>query len=440
MQNLVAIVGRPNVGKSTLFNRITGKQLSIVEDTPGVTRDRIYSDAEWNGREFVVVDTGGLDFDDNSALNKHIQTQAQIAIDLADAIIFVFDGRNGLTKADYAAVEILRKTKKPVYVCVNKIDNNELEQNAYEYYNLGFKNLFFISAIHGRNVAEVLDEVVKNFEIKNTEKDENEPLKIALIGKPNAGKSSIINKLLGEDRLVVSNVAGTTRDSVDTIVTYNKEKFVFIDTAGIRKKSQIEDKSLELYSVLRSFDSVRRADVVVYVIDATENVTDQDLKLMSFVDKEGKPSIVLLNKWDAVDKNAYTINTYLDKLKREFDFLPYLKFLFVSAVTGKRLPDLFGAVKEVYANSTRRISTGVLNEIVHEAFRLVEPPSVKGSRLKLLYVTEPQISPPTFVLFVNKAELAKPNYVRYLENFLRKSIDFTGTPIRINFKSRKEDE
>ncbi len=440
MNNLVAIVGRPNVGKSTLFNRITGKQLSIVEDTPGVTRDRIYSDAEWNGKNFVVVDTGGLDFDDNSALNKHIQTQAQIAIDLADAIIFVFDGRNGLTKADYAAVDILRKSNKPVYVCVNKIDNNDLEQNAYEFYSLGFKNLYFISAIHGRNVAELLDDVVANFSANENEKSENEPLKIALIGKPNAGKSSIINKLLGENRLVVSNVAGTTRDSVDTVITYNKEKFIFIDTAGIRKKSQVEDKSLELYSVLRSFDSIRRADVVVYVIDATENVTDQDLKLMSFVDREGKPSLVLLNKWDLVDKNAFTINTYLEKLKREFDFLQYLKFMFVSAETGKRLPDIFDGIKEVYANSTRRISTGTLNEIIHEAFRLVEPPTVKGSRLKLLYVTEPQVSPPTFVFFVNNAELAKPNYVRYLENYLRKSINFDGTPIRLNFKSRKEDE
>jgi len=440
MQNLVAIVGRPNVGKSTLFNRITGKQLSIVEDTPGVTRDRIYSDAEWNGREFVVVDTGGLDFDDNSALNKHIQTQAQIAIDLADAIIFVFDGRLGLTKADYAAVDVLRKTNKPVYVCVNKIDNQTLEDNAIEFYSLGFKNLYFISSIHGRNVADMLDDVVANFPKTEIEKDENAPLKIALVGKPNAGKSSIINKLLGENRLVVSDVAGTTRDSVDITITYNKQDFVFIDTAGIRKKSQIEDKSLELYSVLRSFDSIRRADVVVYVIDATENVTDQDLKLMSFVDKEGKPSVVLLNKWDAVDKNAYTINTYLEKLKREFDFIPYLKFMFVSALTGKRLNEVFNGINEVYANATRRVATGVLNEILHEAFRLVEPPSVKGNRLKLLYATEPQVTPPTFVLFVNKAELAKPNYVRYLENFIRKSIDFTGTPIRINFKSRKEDE
>lgn len=439
MQNLVAIVGRPNVGKSTLFNRITGKQLSIVEDTPGVTRDRIYADAEWNGREFVVVDTGGLDFDDNSALNKHIQTQAQIAIDLADAIIFVFDGRMGLTKADYAAVDVLRKTKKPVYVCVNKIDNQNLEDNATEFYSLGFKNLYFISSVHGRNVAEMLDDLVENFQVNIAQRDENAPLKIALIGKPNAGKSSIINKLLGENRLVVSDVAGTTRDSVDTIVTYNKQKYVFIDTAGIRKKSQIEDKSLELYSVLRSFESVRRADVVVYVIDATENVTDQDLKLMSFVDKEGKPSVVLLNKWDAVDKNAYTINSYIEKLNREFDFLPYIKYLFVSALTGKRLSEVFNSINEVYANSTRRVATGVLNEVLHEAFRLVEPPSVKGNRLKLLYVTMPQVSPPTFVLFVNKAELAKPNYVRYLENFIRKSIDFTGTPIRINFKSRKED-
>ena len=250
MQNLVAIVGRPNVGKSTLFNRITGKQLSIVEDIPGVTRDRIYADAEWNGKDFVVVDTGGLDFDDNSALNKHIQTQAQIAIDLADAIIFVFDGRHELTKADYAAVDVLRKSNKPVYVCVNKIDNNDLEQNAYDFYNLGFKNLYFISAVHGRNVAELLDDVVANFKVSESEKSENEPLKIALIGKPNAGKSSIINKLLGENRLVVSNVAGTTRDSVDTTITYNKEKFIFIDTAGIRKKSQVEDKSLELLSTL----------------------------------------------------------------------------------------------------------------------------------------------------------------------------------------------
>ena len=439
MQNLVAIVGRPNVGKSTLFNRIVGKQVSIVENVPGVTRDRIYADAEWNGKDFVVVDTGGLDYEDNSQINKHIQTQAQIAIELADAIIFVFDGKMGLSKQDYAAVDVLRKTNKPVYVCVNKIDNAADEQNATEFYNLGFKNIYFVSSIHGTNVAELLDDVVANFKPNAEEKSENAPLKIALVGKPNVGKSSIINKLLGEDRLVVSNVAGTTRDSVDTTITYNKQKYIFIDTAGIRKKGQIEDKSIELYSVLRSFNAIRRADVVVYVIDATENVTDQDLKLMSFVDREGKPSVVLINKWDLIDKNAYTINSYTAKLKLEFDFLPYLKFLFVSAETGKRLPTVFSAIDEVYKNSTTRITTGALNDILHEAFRLVEPASVRGNRLKLMYATEASVSPPTFVLFVNKAELAKPNYVRYLENFLRKSISLEGTPIRINFKSRKED-
>lgn len=439
-KNLVAIVGRPNVGKSTFFNRVVGKRISIVEDVPGVTRDRIYADANWAGHSFTVVDTGGLDFSGADEMQKHITAQAQIACELADVIVFFVDGRDGLVKADYEAAEILRKTKKPVLVAVNKLDNFEVEK-TYDFYSLGLGEVFPISCLQARGIGDLLDGVVNNFpKIDVEEADENRPTKIAIVGKPNAGKSSLTNRLIGENRVVVSSVAGTTRDSIEIPFKCNKKEYILIDTAGMRKKSAIEEESIELYSVMRSLDAIRNADVVLLMVDCEQGLADQDLKIASFIKENYKPFIILMNKWDVIEKDTHTINDFNNKLEKDLAFISYYKAMFISAKTGKRVNEIIPAVEEVLENAKRRISTGTLNDIMHEAFALQSPPSKSGKRLKLLYATQADVLPPTFVLFVNYASLCPQSYLRYIENFLRKTINFEGVPIKINLKNRSEKD
>lgn len=439
-ENLVAIVGRPNVGKSTFFNRVVGKKVSIVEDTPGVTRDRIYGKANWAGHFFTLIDTGGLDFSGADEMQKHITEQAQIACELADVIVFFVDGKEGLTHADIEASEVLRKTKKPVIVAVNKLDDFNLDK-TFDFYSLGLGEVFAVSSLQSRGVGDLLDAIVSNFkqpqeEAENTDK----PLKIAIVGKPNAGKSSLTNRLIGENRVVVSNVAGTTRDSIEIPFKFNKKQYIIIDTAGMRRKSAIEEGSLELYSVMRSLDAVRNADVVLLMVDCEVGLSDQDLKIASFVAENFKPFIILMNKWDLIEKDTVTINKFNADLERDLAFMPYYKSIYISAKTGKRTNEIIPAVEQVYENANRRVSTGTLNDLLHSAFALQSPPSKSGKRLKLLYATQSEVAPPTFTLFVNNATLCPNSYLRYIENFLRKSINFEGVPIKIKLKNRSEKE
>lgn len=434
---LVAIVGRPNVGKSTFFNRIVGQRISIVEDTPGVTRDRLYADAEWCGHSFTLIDTGGLEIKSEDVMWSHIRAQAQIAVETADVIVFMLDGKTGLTHEDYEVAAYLRKRRKPILLVVNKLDNNE-QHLLYDFYELGLGEPIGISAGQAKGLGDVLDEIVKLTGKYETEEKE-EALKIAVVGKPNAGKSSLVNKLLGYDRVIVSDIAGTTRDAIDTRIKIGDKEYILIDTAGIRRKRSVEE-DLEQYSVMRSLGAVRRADVCLIVIDSSEELSEQDVKIAGYVHEQGKPSVVVMNKWDVVEKDTYTIEKYNRKLKEELKFMDYFIPTYVSAKTGKRVDNLIKLAERAYENASRRISTGLLNDVLREAILTNEPPSKNGKRLKIYYVTEVSSNPPTFVIFVNDDTLMHFSYRRYLENALRRSFDFEGTPIRLIIRNKNEKD
>lgn len=437
---LVAIVGRPNVGKSTFFNKVCGRRISIVEDMPGVTRDRIYADAEWCGNHFTLIDTGGLDFDHKEdEIQKNILIQAQIAVDLADVIMFFVDGKQGITHGDFEVANYLRKSKKPIVLVVNKLDNNEVEK-SYEFYELGLGDPMCVSSEQSKGIGDVLDEVVKHFKTRVEHNPLDDAIKIAVVGRPNAGKSSITNKLLGEDRVVVSNIAGTTRDAIDTPFKYNGKDYLLIDTAGMRKKSAIDKGSVERYSILRSLDAIERADIVLIVVDSQDKLTEQDVKIIGYVHEQNKPSIIVMNKWDLIEKDDKTINKFEEKLKQDLKFMDYYVSIYVSALTGTRLNKIMPTIEKVLENTSRRITTGVLNDILHEAISVKEPPSKKGRRLKILFATQAGVKPPTFVIFVNDQNLMHFSYLRYLENCIRRHIQLDGTPIKIVLKTRSEKE
>ncbi len=433
---VVAIVGRPNVGKSTLFNKLIGQKLSIVEDTPGVTRDRIYSKCEWLGHQFMLVDTGGIEPKTDDIILSQMKRQAEVAIASADVIVFITDIRTGVTANDYDVASMLMKSGKPVVLCVNKCDNvGNTPPEIYEFYNLGIGDPIAVSSVHGHGTGDLLDEVIKYFSESDENDEADDAIKVAVIGKPNAGKSSIINKICGEERVIVSDIAGTTRDATDTTVENEKGKFVFIDTAGIRKKSKVLE-SIEKYSVLRAYMAVDRADVAVIVIDATVGFTEQDSKVAGYAHEQGKACVVAINKWDAVEKDTKTMDEYTDKLKNDFSFMSYVPFVFVSAKTGQRLDKLFDIIKFVAEKNSIRISTGKLNDVLAYATSRVQPPSDKGKRLKIYYMTQPTTKPPTFVTFVNKAELFHFSYQRYLENQIRETFGLEGTPVRFIVRER----
>lgn len=436
---LVAIVGRPNVGKSTLFNRIVGKRISIVNDEPGVTRDRIFAHAEWLDNNFTLIDTGGLDLDKEDEISVNIVKQAKLAIEMADVTLFVVDGMKGLTSQDYDVVDVLRKSNKKIILVVNKIDNYD-ESIMYEYYELGLGTPFLVSSIHGKGLGDLLDEVVACFDKDQLSKEADDTIKIAIVGKPNAGKSSLVNKLIGEDRVIVSNVAGTTRDSVDIPFKYNKKKYSLIDTAGMRRKKKIEDNTVERYSIIRTLDSIRNADVVVLVIDVTEEISDQDLKIAGFIDEQNKPSVIVFNKWDLIEKETNTMKNFEDRVAGELAFMSYYKSVYLSALTGKRTEKLMPAIEQVYENAHKKISAGALNDVLQDAYAINAPAYKKNKRLRIFYATQTGICPPTISLFVNDTTLMEDNYLRYLENNIRKAFDFTGTPVRITMKCKKEED
>lgn len=440
MKPIVAIVGRPNTGKSTLFNKIAGSDISIVKDTPGVTRDRIYAEAEWEGKNFTMIDTGGIEPDTSDVILASMREQAETAIDTADVIIFLVDGKTGLTDADGEVAQMLRKSKKPVVLVVNKIDNVAKQTNdIYEFYNLGLGEPFAISAANQTGLGDMLSEVTKRFpENAGTDEDEDTP-RIAIVGKPNVGKSSIVNKLLGENRVIVSDIAGTTRDAIDTRVKKDGRDYIFIDTAGIRRKSKIKEQ-LEHYSIVRTVTAVERADVVLLVIDASEGVTEQDAKIAGIAHERGKGIIIVVNKWDLVEKDDKTMNEHTKKIRNTLSFMPYAQILFISAKTGQRMPKLYDMIDIVIQNHALRISTGVLNDILAEAVALQQPPTDKGRRLKIFYITQVSVKPPTFIIFVNSKKLMHYSYQRYLENKLREAFGFTGTPLRFIIRERNGDE
>ena len=434
MNPLIAIVGRPNVGKSTFFNKVVGRKVSITEDRPGVTRDRLYADAEWRGRIFSLVDTGGIELKSDDIMWKHIKKQAEVAIDTANVILFFVDGREGLTTSDYDVADMLRKSKKPVILVVNKIDEYS-EEKVFEFYSLGLGDPYPVSSEHGKGIGDVLDECVSYFEKNAGEEDDS--LKIAVVGKPNAGKSSIVNRLLGFERTIVTDMAGTTRDAIDTRFDYDGKAYTIIDTAGIRKKAKVED-DVEYYSVMRAFDAVRRADVCLLVVDATEGLTEQDTKIIGYVHEQGKPSLVVMNKWDLIEKDTNTINKFEDKLKEDLKFMDYFRSVYVSAKTGQRAEKIMKEVDRVFENAQRRIPTGTLNDLISDTVRANEPPSYNGRRLKVYYSSQVSVAPPTFVLFVNSCDLMHFSYERFLENSIRKAFDFSGTPLRIVTREKKD--
>ncbi len=434
----VAIVGRPNVGKSTFFNRIAGRRISIVEDTPGVTRDRIYADGEWLGREFTLIDTGGIDPDASDVILKQMRLQAELAVDIADVILFFVDAKQGALPADAEIADMLRRANKPVITVVNKADNKKDEQSVYDFYSLGTDHLFAISAAQGLGLGDLLDAVIAYFGEPEEPDEEAETIHIAIVGRPNAGKSSLVNAIIGESRTIVSDIAGTTRDAIDVPFIRDDKRYVLIDTAGIRKKARIEDKSIERYSVIRAFAAVRRADAVVVMIDAQEGIAEQDVKIAGFVHDEGKPCVIAVNKWDAIEKDTHTINKYNKEIETELAFMSYADKVYISALKGQRLGRLFEALLKARENSLRRISTGLLNECISEAVTMVEPPSDKGRRLKIYYATQVANVPPYFVLFVNDSRLIHFSYMRYLENYLRKTFDFSGTPIKLAARNKNE--
>lgn len=432
---LIAIVGRPNVGKSTFFNKVVGRKISITEDRPGVTRDRLYADAEWRGKAFSLVDTGGIELKSDDIMWRQIKKQAEVAIETAQVILFFVDAREGLTSSDYDVSDMLRRSKKPVILVVNKVDEYS-EEKVFEFYSLGLGEPFPISAEHGKGIGDVLDEAVSWFE--KYENEEDDSIKIAVVGKPNAGKSSIVNRLLGFERSIVTDIAGTTRDAIDTKFSYDGKNYTIIDTAGIRKKAKVED-DIEYYSVMRAFDAVRRADVCLLVVDSSENLTEQDTKIIGYVHEQGKPSVVVMNKWDLIEKDTHTINKFNDKLKEDLKFMDYFRPVYVSAKTGQRAEKIMKEVDAVYANSQRRISTGTLNDLILDTVRANEPPSYNGKRLKVYYCSQVSVAPPVFVLFVNSSNLMHFSYQRFLENTIRSAFDFSGTPIKIVTREKKED-
>ena len=437
---VVAIVGRPNVGKSTLFNVIAGDTISIVKDTPGVTRDRIYADCTWLNMNFTLIDTGGIEPDSSDIILSQMREQAEIAIATADVIVFIVDVRQGLVDADSKVADMLRKSHKPVILAVNKVDSlAKFGNDVYEFYNLGIGDPIPVSGASRLGIGDLLDEVVKHFDASQMEEEEDDRPRIAVVGKPNVGKSSLINKLLGENRVIVSNIAGTTRDAVDTEIIHNGVPYVFIDTAGLRRKNKIKE-DLERYSIIRTVTAVDRADVVIIVIDAKEGITEQDAKIAGIAHERGKGIIVAVNKWDAIEKNDKTIYQYTNKLKETLSFMPYAEYIFISAETGQRLPKLFELIDAVRQNQNMRVATGVLNEIVSEAVAMQQPPSDKGKRLKIYYVTQVAVKPPTFVVFVNDKELMHFSYTRDIENQIRNAFGFRGTSLKFIIRERKDKD
>ena len=435
---VVAIVGRPNVGKSTLFNALAGEMISIVKDTPGVTRDRIYADVSWLDKEFTLVDTGGIEPESKDIILSQMREQAQIAIDTADVIIFLTDVRQGLVDADSKVADMLRRSAKPVILVVNKVDNFEkFMPDVYEFYNLGIGDPMPVSSASRLGIGDMLDEVVKYFPQGAGEEEEDDRPRVAIVGKPNVGKSSIVNKLLGEQRVIVSDIAGTTRDAIDTEIKYNGREYVFIDTAGLRRKSKIKEE-LERYSIIRAVTAVERADVVLMVIDAVEGATEQDAKIAGIAHERGKGVIIVVNKWDAIEKTDKTMREYENQIRQILSFMPYAEIMYVSALTGQRLTKLYDRIDMVIANQTLRVATGVLNEILTEAVAMQQPPSDKGKRLKLYYMTQVAVKPPTFVIFVNDKELMHFSYTRYLENKIREAFGFRGTALKFYIRERKE--
>ena len=440
MKPVVAVVGRPNVGKSTLFNKISGKRISIVEDTPGITRDRIYTDAEWCGHAFTMIDTGGIEPSSKDVILSQMREQAQMAMDMADVILFMVNVRDGVTAADKEVAAMLQKAGRPVILVCNKVDNpGNPPMEMYEFYNLGIGEPYPVSSIHGLGVGDLLDEVVKHFPREEELEEEDDVIHVAIVGKPNAGKSSLVNRILNENRVIVSDVAGTTRDAIDTRYEREGKKYVLIDTAGMRKRGRINE-NVEKYSVARALSAVERADVCLIMIDATEGITEQDSKIAGYVHEQGKASIVVVNKWDLVEKETNTMKNFQNHIKEGLNFMMYAPSMFISALTGQRVDDLFDKIHSVIEQNTKRISTGVLNDVINEAIAMVQPPSDKGKRLKIYYATQASTKPPTFVLFVNNAELAHYSYVRYLENQLRAKFGFEGTPIKFIIREKNKKD
>ena len=435
---LVAVVGRPNVGKSTFFNRVAGKRISITLDMPGVTRDRIYADCEWCGHTFTMIDTGGIEIKSEDTMWKHIRRQAEIAVDIADVIVFVVDGKQGVVNDDFRIATLLRHTRKPVILAVNKLDNPH--DHPYDFYELGLGEPYGVSAEHNKGVADVLDAVVDSFkQIDAKETDSEEGLKIAVVGKPNAGKSSLVNKLLGSERTIVSDIAGTTRDSIDSVLRLNGKTYTLIDTAGMRKQKAV-DEDVEYYSVMRALASVRRADVVLIVIDAQMGITEQDIKIAGYVHEQGKPSVIVMNKWDTIEKDTHTILQFDKTLANSLKFMEYYRAVYVSALTGKRVEKILNEAELVYANNCRRISTGTLNDVIADLLAVNEPPTKNGRRLKIYYTTQTDVCQPTFVMFVNDETLMHFSYRRYIENGLRKAFDFSGTPIKLVLRNKTDQD
>ncbi len=436
---IVAVVGRPNVGKSTLFNALAGDMIAIVKDTPGITRDRIYADVSWLDRNFTLIDTGGIEPDSKDIILSQMREQAQIAIDTADVILFMVDVKQGLVDADMKVADMLRKAHKPVLLIVNKVDNfDKFLVDTYEFYNLGIGDPIPISSANRLGIGDMLEKVVEYFPDDSEDEEEDDRPRVAIIGKPNVGKSSLINKLIGENRLIVSDIAGTTRDAVDTAIKYNGNEYIFIDTAGLRRKNKIKEE-LEKYMIVRTVSAVERADVVVLLIDAAEGVTEQDAKIAGIAHERGKGFIIAVNKWDLIEKNDKTMNEFTKKVRSTLSFMPYAEILYISALTGQRTGKLFETIDMVRENHQLRVATGVLNEIMAEATAMQQPPSDKGKRLKLYYITQVSVKPPTFVIFVNDRELMHFSYTRYIENQIRETFGFKGTPLKFIIRERKED-
>lgn len=435
---IVAVVGRPNVGKSTLFNALAGEQISIVKDTPGITRDRIYADITWLDRQLTLIDTGGIEPDSSDVILSQMREQAQIAMDTADVILFLVDVRQGLVDADAKVADMLRRSHKPVVLVVNKVDSfDKMMMDVYEFYNLGMGEPVPVSAANRLGIGDMLDIVLSHLDEEHFEEEDDDRPKIAIVGKPNVGKSSIINKLIGENRVIVSDIAGTTRDAIDTAVTYQGREYVFIDTAGLRRKNKIKEE-LERYMIIRTVGAVERADVVCLVIDAVEGVTEQDAKIAGIAHERGKGMIIAVNKWDAVEKDDKTIYRFTEKIRQTVSFMPYAELLFISAKTGQRLGKLYETIDAVVENHAMRVQTGVLNEIMTEAVAMQQPPTDKGKRLRLYYITQVSVKPPTFVIFVNDKELMHFSYTRYLENQIREAFGFRGTPLKFIIRERKD--
>lgn len=433
---IVALVGRPNVGKSTLFNRLAGEMISIVEDTPGVTRDRVYADSDWNGREFSIIDTGGLDPDSDDVIVKQMYRQAEIAMETADVILFITDVKQGVTAADQEVANVLRKTKKPVILLVNKVDNmHEVNTGVFEFYNLALGEPIPLSANQGLGIGDMLDELVARFPDFGQAEDEDDAIKVAVIGKPNAGKSSLINRIIGQERLIVSDIPGTTRDAIDTHCKINGQKYTFIDTAGIRRKSKIKE-NIERYSIVRAIAAIERCDVAVLLIDATEGVTEQDTKIAGIAHERGRAAVIAINKWDMIEKDDKTMNKYLKSVESEFSYMSYAPKVFISVLSGQRVHKLIETIKAVAINHCQRVSTGVLNDVLIEATSAVQPPQDKGKSLKIFYMTQASVKPPTFVMFINDKQLFHFSYKRYLENRIRDAFGFSGTPIHFILREK----